>query len=233
MRLAAVFLVATTLSIATPAAAQVSVTSPAAGKESSYRKTTISWAPIPGATSYHLEIDDDPNFGSPEVDVTVAGTSYALSGERLKLNGQLSWAAYVRINGKRWNANTFTPSYFDWARTPALGVNSQNEVFLAFQEDPAAIQVASSNDWSSLSRLSLAAANQAYEPNFDVDEHDVAHASWTEYRFDGGFCAVLRDVVHRLDSRAYSRNDRLLPAGFHDNGWRPGQSVQRHVRQWH
>src|SRR5689334_7991970 len=45
--------------------AQVSVTSPAAGAASSYRKTVISWNPIAGASSYHLEIDDDPNFGSP------------------------------------------------------------------------------------------------------------------------------------------------------------------------
>ena len=112
MRRAGLLLIATTLSIAAPAAAQLSVTFPAAGAPSSYRTTTISWNPIPGATSYHLEIDDDPNFRSPEVDVSVAGTSYTLSGQRLRLNGQQSWAAYVRINGTRWNASTFTPSYF-------------------------------------------------------------------------------------------------------------------------
>lgn len=88
--------------------AQVSVTAPAAGAESSYRTTVVSWDPIPGASSYHLEIDDDPSFGSPEVDVTVSGTSYALSGEGLKLHGQRTWAAYVRINGTRWNAWTFS-----------------------------------------------------------------------------------------------------------------------------
>ena len=182
MRRAGLLLIATTLSIAAPAAAQVSVTAPAAGKESSYRKTTISWAPIPGAASYHLEIDDDPNFGSPEVDVTVAGTSYTLSGERLELNGQLSWAAYVRINGKRWNANTFTPSYFSMGQTPALGVNSQNKLYIAFQDAQDRIQLTTSSDWSSVTRLSLADTFNTYGLNLAVDEQDVAHASWIEQR---------------------------------------------------
>ena len=99
MRLAALLLIAINLIVPPNGFAQVSVTAPAAGAPSSYRTTVVSWDPIPGASSYHLQIDDDPNFGSPEVDVTVAGTSYALSGERLNLNGQLSFAAYVRING--------------------------------------------------------------------------------------------------------------------------------------
>src|SRR5204863_7449937 len=129
MREAAVLLVVAALSIVPRvASAQVTVTSPAAGAASSYRTTVIKWNPIAGATSYHLEIDDDPNFGSPEVDVTVAGTSYALSGQRLKLNGQESWAAYVRINGTRWKANTFTPSYFGTGGKAALAVTSQNLV---------------------------------------------------------------------------------------------------------
>jgi hypothetical protein len=174
MRPAGLLLIATTLSIAAPAAAQLSVTSPAPGAASSYRTTTISWAPIPGATSYHLEMDDDPNFGSPEVDVTVAGTSYTLSGERLNLNGQQSWAAYVRINGKRWNANTFTPSYLPWG-FPALGVDSQNKVYIAFEDAQARIQLTMSSDWSSFTRLSLADTFNKYGLNLAVDEEDVAH----------------------------------------------------------
>jgi hypothetical protein len=181
MRSAVVFLVAITLSIGAPAAAQVSVTAPAAGKESSYRKTTISWAPIPGATSYHLEIDDDPNFGSPEVDVTVAGTSYTLSGQRLRLNGQQSWAAYVRINGTRWNASTFTPSYFKVGANPALGVDSQNLVYLAFN-DQSRVNLTKSSDWSSEIRLSLEDTFNTYGLHLAVDEFDVAHASWMEQR---------------------------------------------------
>jgi hypothetical protein len=122
---------------------------------SSYRTTTISWAPIPGTAPYHLEIDDDPNFGSPEVDVTVTGTSYALWGQRLKLNGQQSWAAYVRINGTRWNANTFTPSCFGRGDEAALAVTFENLVFLAFHSSSSPIQLTASSDWSLRKRLSL------------------------------------------------------------------------------
>ena len=140
----------------------------------------ISWDPIPGA-SFHLEIDDDPNFGSPEVDVTVAGTSYALSGQRLRLNGRQSWAAYVRINGTRWNANTFTPSYFGGrGENAALAVTSENLVFLAFH-DPR-IQLTASSDWSLRKRLSLEDTFNADAVNLAVDEFDVAHAFWFEQR---------------------------------------------------
>jgi hypothetical protein len=178
-----VFLIATALSLVPRAgSAQVSVTAPAAGAASSYRTTTISWNPIPGASSYHLQIDDDPNFGTPEVDVTVAGTSYTLSGERLNLNRQKSWAAYVRINGTRWNANTFTPSYFATGQLPALAVSSQNLVHLAFHDTSSRIHLVGSNNWSGMKRLSLADTFNADAVNLAIDEFDVAHAFWLEQR---------------------------------------------------
>ena len=161
--------------------AQASVTSPAAGAQSSYRKTVISWNPIPSVSSYHLEIDDDPNFGSPEVDVTVAGTSYTLSGQRLKLNGRQSWAAYVRINGTRWNANAFTPSFFKTGADPALAVDSQNLVYLAFGE-PDRVNLTRSSDWSGVIRLSPEDTLGGYGLHIAVDDLDVAHASWMEMR---------------------------------------------------
>jgi hypothetical protein len=183
MRRAAAFLLAIALSIVPrTGSAQVSVTAPAAGAESSYRTTVVTWDPIPGASSYHLEIDDDPNFGSPEVDVTVSGTSYALSGERLNLRGQLSWAAYVRINGVRWNAWTFSPSYFKTGQHPALGVDSQNRVYLAFEDNDSRIGLRASSDWSSTRRLSLEDTFNTYGLNLVVDDTDVAHVSWMEQR---------------------------------------------------
>jgi hypothetical protein len=182
MSRAAMLLVVALSLVPRAGSAQVSVTSPSAGTASSYRNTTISWNPIPAASSYHLEIDDDPNFGSPEVDVTVAGTSYALSGQRLRLNGQQSWAAYVRINGTRWNANTFTPSYFGLGDNAALAVTSQNLVFLAFHGARSRIHLTSSNDWSMKKGLSLEDTFNADPVHLAVDEFDVAHAFWTEQR---------------------------------------------------
>ena len=180
MRTVVLFLIALCI-IPGTASPQVSVTAPAAGAQSSYRTTVISWNPIPGASSYHLEIDDDPNFGSPEVDVTVAGTSYTLSSERLELHGQLSWTAYVRINGVRWNAGTFSPSYFSGSGHPALGVDSQNRVYLALSGPyPYGVYVTSSNDWSNSTPLSSSSSIFTGSPSLAVDDNDVAHAFWTE-----------------------------------------------------
>jgi subtilisin-like proprotein convertase family protein len=36
----------------------------------------FSWNAVAGADDYHLEVDDDPAFGSPAVDVVLAGTSH-------------------------------------------------------------------------------------------------------------------------------------------------------------
>ena len=153
------------------AAAQVSVTSPAAGAPSSYRNTVITWDPIPGASSYHLEIDDDPAFGSPEVDVTVPGTSYAMSGETLKLHGQVSWAAYVRINGIRWVALTFTPSHFR-ATFSAMAVDSQNRAYLGLNDGG---DLVTSSDWSNITHVAPGSAG-GFE--LAAGENDVAHAFW-------------------------------------------------------
>src|SRR5262249_15767033 len=89
------------------AGADVHVTRPDSGGHASYRQAVIEWEPTPGATTYHLQIDDDPGFASPEVDVTVAEPRYRLDGQTLRLNGQGTWPAYVRINGERWDAHSF------------------------------------------------------------------------------------------------------------------------------
>ena len=182
MRFSAVFLVASTLSIAAPAAAQVSVTSPAAGAESGYRTTTISWNPIPGAASYHLEIDDDPNFGSPEVDVTVAATSYTTLR---RASGASRPTIVGGIRPNQWKAvecKHVHPELLQGGVNPALGVNSQNKVYVASEDYQGPIQLTTSSDWSSFTRLSLADTFNTYGLHLAVDEHDVAHASWIEQR---------------------------------------------------
>jgi hypothetical protein len=190
MRPAARFMLAIALSfVPRPAWTQVPVTAPAPGAAASYRTTVISWDAIPGASSYHLEIDDDPNFGSPEVDVTVAGTSYALSGQRLNLNGRLSWAAYVRLNGVRWNANTFTPVYINGGGSPALAADSQSRVYVAFEGIMYGngVHLTTSSNWSNLRRLSHEDVFTANGLDLAVDENDVAHAFWHEGRAAGGW----------------------------------------------
>src|SRR5687768_16536533 len=112
-------LVALMLAAPVHATAQV-VFAPRAGAESSYRNSVIRWLPIPGAASYHLQVDDNPAFGSPEVDVVVAQPIYELRGDKLQLNGQLSWPAYVRINGRRWQVPNLSPGYVPGAYWPEM-----------------------------------------------------------------------------------------------------------------
>ncbi|WP_437752279.1 DNRLRE domain-containing protein [Sorangium sp. So ce1389] len=136
------------------ASSPVVVTSPAAGAESSYRQSTIHWEPIAGASSYHLEIDDDPTFRSPEVDTLVTGTSFALGGTALALNDERSWPAYVRINGERWNAGTFAPATVRGSvGGSSLAVGSDGTVYWSLVDDWA-MSLRTSGDWGTSLRLS-------------------------------------------------------------------------------
>jgi hypothetical protein len=184
LRGGAAFLAIFCLLLPASALAQVFVVSPQPGAASSYKRTVISWLPMPGARSYHLQIDDDPAFGSPEVDVVVTKPSYALRGERLRLNGQIFWAAYVRVNGIRWRAPAFTPSYFPRVEWPDLAVDHDGRVHYAYLSKPFGESYAfirSSTDWSAPRQLS--------PPDTDGNPHDIAaevdpfgivHAFWTE-----------------------------------------------------
>ena len=43
------------------------------------RPVTFQWQAVSGATKYNLEIDDNSNFSSPEVDVETVNTSYTVA----------------------------------------------------------------------------------------------------------------------------------------------------------
>ncbi len=51
--------------------------------EGSTRDTTplLEWAPVSGAIYYHIQVDDDVGFGSPEIDATAVQPSYTPDGE--------------------------------------------------------------------------------------------------------------------------------------------------------
>ena len=74
------------------------------------------------------------------------------------------------------------PRYFHAGTSPALAVNSENHVYLAFEDENSQIELTTSSDWSSKKRLSLPDTFNTYGLNLAVDEHDVAHASWMEQR---------------------------------------------------
>ncbi|WP_437622966.1 DNRLRE domain-containing protein [Sorangium sp. So ce1151] len=169
------------------AGSRVVVTSPAAGSESSYRQSVIRWEPIAGASSYHLEIDDDPSFRSPEIDALVTGTSFALDGRELALNGERSWPAYVRINGTRWNEGTFAPATVSNAGGEnALAVAPDGTVHLAIRSARGILHV-SSEDWSRRTAISSPETFNAWTIDLEADPitGDV-HAAWREQGWDSG-----------------------------------------------
>ncbi|XXT20145.1 DNRLRE domain-containing protein [Sorangium sp. So ce429] len=167
------------------AGSRVVVTSPAAGSESSYRRSVIRWEPIAGASSYHLEIDDDPNFRSPEIDALVTGTSFALDGRELALNGERSWPAYVRINGTRWNEGTFAPATISNAGGEnALAVAPDGTVHLAIRSASGILHV-SSEDWSRRTAISSPETSLPWTIDLEADPitGDV-HAAWQALDWD-------------------------------------------------
>jgi hypothetical protein len=38
---------------------------------------SFDWSPVNGATEYHIQVDGDAGFGSPEIDATAADSFYA------------------------------------------------------------------------------------------------------------------------------------------------------------
>ncbi|WP_437654684.1 DNRLRE domain-containing protein [Sorangium sp. So ce1182] len=169
------------------AGSRVVVTSPAAGSESSYRRSVIRWEPIAGASSYHLEIDDDPSFRSPEIDALVTGTSFALDGRELALNGERSWPAYVRINGTRWNEGTFAPATLsNTGGEDALAVAPDGTVHLAIRGASGILHV-SSEDWS---RRTVISSPETFNPwTVDLEADPITgdvHAAWREQSWDFG-----------------------------------------------
>jgi hypothetical protein len=147
---------------------------------------TFAWAPIVGASSYHLEVDDDPAFGSPEVDVTVAGTSYTLTTETLELHGRPSWPAYVRINGERWRDDRYTPTWLgDVGALPALAAGSDGTVHYLFERRDRVV-LRTSADWLATTNLSPIEAFNAGEA-FAIAVDPItgeAYAAWTEQRYE-------------------------------------------------
>jgi len=172
--------------------AQPNVTAPEAGSNASYRNAVIEWDSIPGVSVYRLEVDDDPAFGSPEVDVFVPETAYSLSGEVLRLNGQLSWPQYVRINGERWDAGTFAPArlgYHSPYAGPAIAVRASGEVLFGNTSSEATI--VSSADWSARTVLSANEAFAVWSLSIRIDSAGVAHAFWTEQQHWGSRVRIL------------------------------------------
>jgi hypothetical protein len=64
---------------------------PPSGKDLTSTRPTLTWSGVPGAAFYYLQVDDDPSFGSPEVDRAVNGTSWKLEKPLEKMETWYYW----------------------------------------------------------------------------------------------------------------------------------------------
>jgi hypothetical protein len=120
------------------------------------------------------------------VDVVVDQPIYALNGETLRLNGQLSWAAYVRVNGIRWEWPVFSPSYVPGGTWPDVAVDSGGKVYYGylggrFGKEHAFVRT--SDDFADAVRLSPPDTDEnPHGIALGIDPSGVAHVFWTEQR---------------------------------------------------
>jgi hypothetical protein len=70
---------------------------------------TFSWDRVEGATSYDLQVDNDPNFATPSVNVTTKQVSY--TDDSTLANGTYYWRVRVRRYGSVINDWTDTQNF--------------------------------------------------------------------------------------------------------------------------
>jgi len=92
---------------------------------------TFSWEMAEGATSYDLQVDNDPNFGSREVDINTSQTSYTPTSTLG--NGTYFW----RVRIKRWENVTN-----EWSTSQSFTLSLPKPTGLT-PDDPSASNVVS------------------------------------------------------------------------------------------
>ncbi|MDX1413764.1 MAG: trypsin-like serine protease [Candidatus Promineifilaceae bacterium] len=68
---------------------------------------TFEWSSMPWATEYQIQVDDDPDFSSPLIDVTVNTNSY--SPTELLVEGDNYWRVRATDGGGTWSE--YTPAW--------------------------------------------------------------------------------------------------------------------------
>jgi len=78
-----------------------SPSSPADGMITTDNTPTFDWSDVAGAVEYSLQVDDDPNFSSPEINVLAANSTYTSTAELVDDN--YSWRVQARDSANNWS----------------------------------------------------------------------------------------------------------------------------------
>lgn len=110
-------------------ARHVALVSPADSSESVGTTPTFDWDASAYATLYHLQVDDNPTFDSPEIDLAgLAGTEHTPAGKMAALpEGKFYWRVQA--------SNTFGPGAWSdtwvlWTGVPVIDVEVAVTVFM-------------------------------------------------------------------------------------------------------
>jgi len=88
---------------------------------------TFSWSMVEGAESYDLQVDNDPNFGSPEVNINTRQNTF--TPIFTLANGTYYWRVKVRRNGNVANEWS-TVKQFNLALPQPSGLTPANEAIV-------------------------------------------------------------------------------------------------------
>jgi hypothetical protein len=87
-----------------------SLVSPGYGEDTCDRTPTLVWSAVPGAESYHLQVDDDADFLSPEADYGIYGTEYTPSSA-------------LALDRHYWRVQSYNScGYGSWSQTGRVDV---------------------------------------------------------------------------------------------------------------
>lgn len=109
----------------TTAPAAATLTSPTNGAVNVLTTPNLTWSAVPGATSYTIDVDDDPAFGSINYTANVAGTSH---GVATPLSSATAYYWRVRPqNSCGFGPNSTTFSFFTASTGPIIIACNQTD----------------------------------------------------------------------------------------------------------
>jgi len=88
----------------------------------------LSWSDVSNAQSYHIQVDNNPDFTSPFIDdMSINNNQYTVTAE-LKINTEYFWRARAKYSWSNWSAwskeRSFITSFYFWKYQTGAAVSS-------------------------------------------------------------------------------------------------------------